>query len=803
MFIPITRGDSYLATFSLYNRDKSIHKMIVGEHLTFTMKTSKNVEEATISRYYGDGILFNQSTNKYEIELDAISTAKLTNIDYPFDIEYVSSMNDVKTLIQGVFKVCLDVTEPNNREGATELLRMSPNLVQNLSPSSAEELWADASQQDPQNEVFLGDFNISMSYREKVPQFVEITPREEVQTTRPIDEDHEIVEVITNPIPPNYKDISATTATSSDVLEGKQFIDAKGNTSMGSILTYVGHSSFVPSKETQIVSTANKYMSHDLVVSPIPREYADISKTTATSADVLIGKQFVDNKGLSQLGTLDVSPDVFGFFDKEDISIALPEFSQAEGQSILHSKISDHEAFMSLSSKYIGFWYVDFDRKICIFDDTLRIADVRSCKKHGDLILATSASNTFLFNTETFETTQIDTTTRIYYRNLDLNETETIFWQNAGTGFHIFNWETLSFKKYTAPGSFATGKNTSEDTSYFETVHSILFCNYQNNKTFIIWDKQERTFSLSETFLGPINQIFGMHGYNKVILDSYSTNSTIYTENGINYCNVFYDLESGEKTGLFSYNLGSISINVPEKHYMVILATKPTIFRFDTEEAISLNRSFTLYDSSYIKVVENFCLVQASAGNVQHGIYDLDNYFEELYWSSSGSGVPKAYSIGQKIYAQFSTDWRIINKETNIVSKLSRPTDIGSTIYQFDDKLYFCGGSSPLYLLNPTDDSFSQILTLEESYGKFLMAKKNDDLFLYGGSSIMNIETKEEKPVIYLNGKHFNGITFGGGGIVNVLTRKMYGIGMPSTSTDLGRYYYAYIYGRVYFIKYS
>ena len=270
MFIPITRGDSYLATFTLYNRDKSIHKMSVGEHLTFTMKTSKNVEEATISRYYGNGILFNQSTNKYEIELDAISTAELTNIDYPFDIEYVSSMNDVKTLIQGVFKVCLDVTEPNNREGTAELLRISPNLAQNFSAGVTEELWADASEQNPQNEVFLGDFNISMSYREKVSETITITPTKNIQTAKPTDTDHEIVEVIVNPIPDQYNDTVDASASAADVLAGKTFYGPQGKTE-GAMQQYDGTTNIVPDdKEIQQFETQGKYVAEPLIVEAIP-----------------------------------------------------------------------------------------------------------------------------------------------------------------------------------------------------------------------------------------------------------------------------------------------------------------------------------------------------------------------------------------------------------------------------------------------------------------------------------------------------------------------------------------------------
>ena len=66
---------------------------------------------------------------------------------------------------------------------------------------------------------------------------------------------------------------------------------------------YEGPYDVAPAVEAQVLLTAGKTMESNVIVAPIPPEYADVSETTAEAADVQAGKLFVTAEGILTEGT--------------------------------------------------------------------------------------------------------------------------------------------------------------------------------------------------------------------------------------------------------------------------------------------------------------------------------------------------------------------------------------------------------------------------------------------------------------------------------------------------------------------
>ena len=170
------------------------------------------------------------------------------------------------------------------------------------------------------------------SYTLQTPDAV--TPTKSQQNITPAQGYYGLAAVTVNPIPDNYNDTSAVTATAADVLANKTIVGADGTTIAGTMpnngavektlnaadTTYTipkGYHSGTGSvkivtetkpatpteKEQEITPTAGKVLSK-VTVAAIPSKYKDVSSVTATADKVLDGAVFVDSTGAAVEGTM-------------------------------------------------------------------------------------------------------------------------------------------------------------------------------------------------------------------------------------------------------------------------------------------------------------------------------------------------------------------------------------------------------------------------------------------------------------------------------------------------------------------
>lgn len=97
-------------------------------------------------------------------------------------------------------------------------------------------------------------------------------------------------------IPSDYTDVSDTTATRTDVLAGKRFHLANGDSVLGSIQREMMYDPITPTRSQQTFATGGKYVERDVVVNAIPSMYKDSESGTWTpSTDVQHGSITLSN----------------------------------------------------------------------------------------------------------------------------------------------------------------------------------------------------------------------------------------------------------------------------------------------------------------------------------------------------------------------------------------------------------------------------------------------------------------------------------------------------------------------------
>lgn len=159
-------------------------------------------------------------------------------------------------------------------------------------------------------------------------------------------------QVVVNPIPENYQDVSDVTAAAPDVLLGKVFVLADGTVKAGTMpnngtLTktldasnvsfslavgyYAGgtisitleEKSVTPTKSEQVITPTTGKVLGKVTVAAIPEQYQDVTPVTTKASHVLAGDVFVDNKGNVKTGTMPNHGNVNQKLDVNDIGFRL------------------------------------------------------------------------------------------------------------------------------------------------------------------------------------------------------------------------------------------------------------------------------------------------------------------------------------------------------------------------------------------------------------------------------------------------------------------------------------------------
>ena len=160
------------------------------------------------------------------------------------------------------------------------------------------------------------------------------TPTKKQQTIAPDNGFYGLSGVTVNAIPEAYQDVSSVTAGAGDVLTGKVIVTANGTVTAGEMvnngavdktldattITYTipkGYHSgsgkvqivletktVTPTKSAQDITPTSGKVLGKVTVAAIPAKYQDVSGVTASAANVLDGKYFVDSAGTLTEGTM-------------------------------------------------------------------------------------------------------------------------------------------------------------------------------------------------------------------------------------------------------------------------------------------------------------------------------------------------------------------------------------------------------------------------------------------------------------------------------------------------------------------
>lgn len=187
-----------------------------------------------------------------------------------------------------------------------------------------------------------------------------VTPSKQSQTVNPTT-GRVLSEVIIEPIPDKYQDVSGVTASPNQVLSGTKFVDSGGNlvngemtnngeiqeildlenpicnipagyTDGGSVSVETESKTATPSKAQQVIEPSSGKVLSDVTVDPIPERYQDVSGVTATAGQVLSGADFVDREGRVVNGTMPNNGEIGKTLDATEQTYNVPAGYTAGGK---------------------------------------------------------------------------------------------------------------------------------------------------------------------------------------------------------------------------------------------------------------------------------------------------------------------------------------------------------------------------------------------------------------------------------------------------------------------------------------